>query len=111
MMEIRVALKPNDFAIGSAVRVALPHSEKHLGTTVPRDALVLRKSGSFVYQVDEQDVAQQVSVTTGIGVGERIEVFGSVDTNSPVVIRGAERLKNGQKVRYEDIPAQVAKID
>ena len=111
MMEIRVALKPNDFAIGSAVRVALPHSEKHLGTTVPRDALVLRKSGSFVYQIDDQDVAQQIAVTTGIGVGERIEVFGSVDKNSPVVIRGAERLKNGQKVRYEEIPAQVAKVD
>ena len=111
MMEIRVALKPDDFAIGSAVRVALPHSKQHLGTTVPRDALVLRKSGSFVYQVDENDVAQQIAVETGIGVGERIEIFGSVDTDSPVVIRGAERLKTGQKVRYDALPAQVAKVD
>ena len=111
MMEIRVALEPGDFAIGSAVRVALPNSDFHQGVTVPRDALVLRKSGAFVYQVTKEDVARQVAVTTGIGVGDRIEVFGEILTDDPVVIRGAERLREGQKVRYEDITTQIAKLN
>lgn len=102
MMEIRVALKPGDFAIGGAVRVALPNSESHQGITVPRDALVLRKAGAFVYQVDENSEARQVAVTTGIGMGNRIEVFGDIISESPVVTRGAERLTAGQKVRYAD---------
>jgi RND family efflux transporter MFP subunit len=100
MMEVRVALMSGDFAIGSAVRIALPHSDFHQATTVPRDALVLRKSGSFIYTVDGQGVAQQVMVQTGIGVGERIEVIGDLDDRAQVVVRGAERLRPGQKVRY-----------
>lgn len=108
MMEVRVALNPGDFAIGSAVRVALPHSQYHQANTVPRDALVLRKSGAFIYQIDKDNVAQQVNITTGIGVGDRIEVFGEVSTDSPVVVRGAERLRQGQKVRFEQANNEVA---
>jgi RND family efflux transporter MFP subunit len=102
MMEVRVQLSPQDFAIGSAVRVALPHSEFHQGLTVPRDALVLRKSGTFIYQVDEQNIAKRVNVQTGIGVGDRVEVIGQIFNDYPVVIRGAERLKDGELVRFND---------
>lgn len=102
MMEIRVALTPHQFAIGSAVRVALPHSEAHRGVTVPRDALVLRKAGAFIYQINADNEATEVAVTTGVGVGDRIEVFGELETTSPVVVRGAERLRPGQKVRYQE---------
>ncbi len=103
MMEVRVALTPGDFAIGSAVRIALPHSNFHQATTVPRDALVLRKTGTFIYTVDENNIAQQVPVETGIGVGDRIEVIGELEGNSQVVVRGAERLRPGQKVRFQEI--------
>lgn len=111
MMEVRVALNPGDFAIGSAVRVALPHSDYHQAMTVPRDALVLRKSGSFVYQVDSENVAQQIAVKTGIGAGDRIEVFGELDQSAPVVVRGAERLRPGQKVRFPEMGEEIAKLN
>ncbi|MFC3092613.1 efflux RND transporter periplasmic adaptor subunit [Alteromonas sediminis] len=99
MMEIRITLDPNDFIIGGAVRVGLPNSAAHEGHTVPRDALVLRKSGTYIYQVDANNKAQQIPVTTGAGLGERIEVKGKLLADGPVVIRGAERLKDGDKVR------------
>lgn len=110
MMEIRVQLLPGDYAIGSAVRVALPHSELHLGLTVPRDALVLRKSGTFIYQVAKDNTAKQIAVTTGVGMGNRIEVFGEVNDQSPVVTRGAETLSEGQKVRFADSTKQLANL-
>ena len=100
MMEIRVALKPGDFPIGSAVRVALPHSDSHQATTVMRDALVLRQSGTFVFVIDEENKAHQVPVKTGIGMGERVEVIGDVRGEDNVVVRGAERLRAGQTVRF-----------
>ena len=56
----------------------------------------------FVYTIDEDDKAQQISVVTGIGVGDRIEVDGELEDNAPVVVRGAERLRPGQKVRYKN---------
>lgn len=111
MMEVRVSLDPKAFSIGGAVRVALPHSDYHQATTVPRDALVLRKEGAFIYQIDDQDAAMKIPVTTGIGIGDRIEVFGELNTRSPVVVRGAERLTAGQKVRYgQQTDEQVATL-
>lgn len=109
MMEVRVALEPGEFAIGSAVRVALPHSDYHQALTVPRDALVLRQTGVFIYTVDADDKAQQIAVQTGIGIGERIEVIGDILDNSHVVVRGAERLKAGQKVKFEKL-SEVARL-
>lgn len=96
--------------MGGAIRIALPNSEYHQATTVNRDALVLRQAGMFVYVVDENDEAQQVAVTTGIGMGERIEVFGSLEDSSTVVVRGAERLRPGQKVRYQQVQGDVAVV-
>lgn len=101
MMEMRIALQPGDFPIGSAVRVAVPSSHQHDGVTIPRDALVLRKSGTYIYQLNSENEAQKILVETGVGMGDRIEVFGEVDPNALVVIRGAERLRPGQKVRHE----------
>lgn len=98
MMEMRIALKPGDFPIGGAVRVAVPSSHEHNGVTIPRDALVLRKTGTFVYQLNGANEAQQIKVETGVGMGDRIEVFGDIDPNALVVVRGAERLRPGQKV-------------
>jgi hypothetical protein len=88
MMEVRVELNGGDFAIGSVVRVDLPHSEYHKATIVPRDALVLRKSSTFIYPIDSEDMAQQVAVKTGIGAGEYIEVFGKIDIQYTVIVRG-----------------------
>ena len=107
-MELRVALTPDTFAIGGAVRVALPNSASHKGMTVPRDALVLRKAGAFIFQVSNDGIASQIAVTTGIGMGERIEIFGDVSHGEPVVIRGAERLQPGQKVRIQEAPTLTA---
>lgn len=101
MMELRIAIKPGDFPIGSAVRVAIPSSEAHDGVTIPRDALVLRKSGTFIYQLNENNEAQQVKVRTGVGLGERIEVFGEVRTSRYIVVRGAQNLREGQKVKHK----------
>lgn len=109
MMEVRVALQAGDFPIGSAVRVALPHSEFYQAITVPRDALVLRNTGTYVFRIDEDSMAHLVTVKTGVGFGERIEVIGELSADMPVVVRGAERLKAGQKVRYS-ANATVVKI-
>lgn len=103
MMELRIALDPEQFVIGSAMRVGLPNSKAHYGHTVPRDALVLRKSGTFIYQLDDENQAQQLLVDTGAGLGDRVEVMSDdIIADSLVVIRGAERLKNGDKVRVNE---------
>lgn len=98
MFEVRLDVDPSDWTIGESVRVAMPTAAVKRVLAVPRDALVLRREGLFVFRIDDEDVAQRIGVSTGLGDGDYIEVFGELSEGDRVVIRGAERLQPGTKV-------------
>jgi len=99
MMELRLALDNSPWLIGEAVTVELPESERESALRVPRDALVLRDNEVFVYTVGEDNTAHKVPVTPGAGRGNSIAISGALQVGDPVVVRGAERLREGQAVR------------
>jgi RND family efflux transporter MFP subunit len=98
MFEVRIAANNPAWVIGSPVRVALPNSYPRNLVAVPRDALVLRGSETFLLRVTSENVVEKVSVATGIGLGRLVEVIGDVHGGDRVVTRGAERLRPGQPV-------------
>ena len=100
--EVRLDLNDSPFPVGQTVRVAIPVSEVKKVLAVPRDALVLRPEGITVFIIDANEQAQQVNVTTGIGAGDKIEVFGAISPGDRVVTRGNERLQPGQKVNVNE---------
>ena len=63
---------------------------------------MLRREGVFVYRIDDESKAEQVSVITGLGAGKLIEVIGDLDAGDRVVIRGAERLNTGMMVEISE---------
>jgi multidrug efflux pump subunit AcrA (membrane-fusion protein) len=69
---------------------------------VPRDALVLRREGAFVFRIDEELMAEQVGVMTGLGAGNLIEVIGDINAGDMVVTRGGERLATGMRVQISE---------
>jgi RND family efflux transporter MFP subunit len=96
--ELRVAL-PADFAlVGAALDVAVPEDDGVAAITVPRDALVLRESHTYVMRVKADNTAEEVEVSPGAARDARIEVRGNLHAGDRVVIRGAERLSAGQSV-------------
>jgi RND family efflux transporter MFP subunit len=99
MMELRLSLKPGPWYIGQAVTVELPDSAPTEALSVPRDALVLRDSEIYVYTVSKDNKAVKIPVTPGSGQGNRIAVQAELEAGDPVVVRGAERLREGQSVR------------
>jgi multidrug efflux pump subunit AcrA (membrane-fusion protein) len=66
---------------------------------VPRDALVLREDNTYVFKVNRKGVAERVAVETGAEDGAYVEVKGPVSPGERVIVRGAERLEAGQKVK------------
>lgn len=100
--ELRIDLNGVPFPVGQTLRVAVPTSDRRDVLTVPRDALVLRPDGISVFVVDTNNEARQVSVTTGIGAGDQIEVQGTLAPGDRVVVRGNERLQPGQTVQIMD---------
>lgn len=97
-LELRLVLPKTDWHIGSAVQVNLPRSAPKRVVAVNRDALVLRADRVSVFVVGADDTAKQLDVELGAADGELVEVIGEVKAGDRVVIRGGERLRDGQKV-------------
>lgn len=97
MFEVRLSVA-EPLIIGSAVRVALPSSRPRQVVAVPRDALILRADGVYVFRVGPDDTAERIEVETGVGSHSLIEVSGALVAGDRVVIRGGERLQPGQTV-------------
>ena len=98
MFEVCIAAQDPAWVIGSPVRVALPNSDLRQLVAVPRDALVLRGSETFVLRVTPDNVVEKIRVDTGIGLESMVEVIGDVSGGDRLVTRGAERLQQGQSV-------------
>ncbi|MFM2044119.1 MAG: hypothetical protein RLY86_2695 [Pseudomonadota bacterium] len=100
--EVRVALPAAQgdapWIVGGAVTVALPAAAAQQVTAVPRDALVLRGNGTFVFRVKPDGTAERLAVQVGTSDGPWVQVTGGISAGDSLVIRGAERLREGQAV-------------
>ena len=108
-MEVRLALPDDRWTIGSAVRVALPQTAPRPVVAAHRDAIVLRADRVSVFVVGEDMTAKQVDVELGAAEGDLIELIGGVKAGDRVIIRGAERLRDGQKVTIGQARGEAAR--
>ena len=107
LYELRVSLPGQRWHVGTSVRIAVPGAEAKQVLAVPRDALVIRRGSISLYKVNSDNSVERVEVTTGIASGDYIEVHGDVQPGDRVVIRGGERLRDGQTVsilNQDDMP-------
>jgi RND family efflux transporter MFP subunit len=98
-VELRVALNAGDGVVGDASKVFVPSAIPRDVLAVPRDALVLREDNTYVFKVSQKNVAERITVETGSEDGALVEVHGALAPGERVIVRGAERLEAGQKVR------------
>ncbi len=98
-IEVRLTLPSGAALVGDAAKVLIPSAQPRQVVAVPRDALVLREDNTYVFKVDKKEQAQRVAVETGAEDGAMVEVRGQVAAGDRVIVRGAERLETGQKVR------------
>ncbi|MDH3746757.1 MAG: efflux RND transporter periplasmic adaptor subunit [Gammaproteobacteria bacterium] len=89
----------NAWTVGQLVSVAIPIRAKELALTVPRDALVLRATGTFVFRINNENKAEQIPVELGDSAGAMIAVTGALTEGDRVAIRGAENLTEGADVK------------
>ena len=100
--ELRLDIPAQMYPVGQTLRVWVPTSAFREVLTVPRDALVLRSDGIAVFVVDDSNTAQRISVETGIGSGDLIEIRGALNDGDKVITRGNERLQPGQTVQVSE---------
>ena len=100
-VEIRLVLATGTAFVGDSAKVQIPSAAPRDAIAVPRDALLLREEGTYLFKLDKNNTAVRVGVETGSAEGDLIEVHGPVSVGERVVIRGAEHLEAGQKVRVK----------
>jgi RND family efflux transporter MFP subunit len=88
-----------NWAVGQLVSVGVPIRATENVLAVPRDALVLRHNGSFVFRIKEDNTAEQVAVELGDSAGDLIAVNGALNEGDRVAIRGAENLRDGMATK------------
>lgn len=89
----------SSWTVGQLVSVAVPIRSREIALTVPRDALVLRHNGSFVFRINGENKAEQVEVEIGDSSGDTIAISGALAEGDRVAIRGAENLQEGSDVK------------
>lgn len=97
-LALRLDINPGGWLVGQSLRVAVPAAARRRLMSVPRDALVMRRSGIAVFRVNENSEAERVEVVTGIAEGDLIAISGAIRAGDQVIVRGSERLRPGQAV-------------
>ncbi len=88
-----------NWTVGQLVSVAVPIKARSRSLAVPRDALVLRNDGSFVFRITAENTAERIAVEIGDSAGQLVAVKGSLLHGDRVAVRGAENLREGSGVR------------
>ncbi len=99
--EARIDLSDNDnqiWSVGQLVSVAIPINNRTERLAVPRDALILRNDGIYIFVV-ENEMARRITVSLGDSDQNWIAVTGKLNAGDRVVTRGAETLNDGDSVR------------
>jgi RND family efflux transporter MFP subunit len=87
---------------GQLVNIQLQLAGSTSTLQIPRDAIVLRAEGKYVFLIGEDDIARKVMVSVGEGAAEWVSVSGDLNPGDWVAVRGIERLRDGQAVSRQD---------
>jgi RND family efflux transporter MFP subunit len=107
-VEVRLTLAASAAFVGDAAKVRVPAAEPRMVLAVPRDALILREDNTYLFKLDKENTAQRIAVGTGSEDGNLVEVSGTLTEGERIVVRGAEHLDSGQKVRLDTDKASAA---
>jgi RND family efflux transporter MFP subunit len=96
--ELRLTLANGALSVGTPIEIGLPEREAADALVVPRDAIAERQDGKYLMRVRADGTAERVAVASVASDGEFVMIRGKVAAGDTVVVRGVERLQDGQRV-------------
>jgi len=97
--ELRLTLADSALSVGTPIEIGLPEREAGDALVVPRDAIGLRQDGNYLMRIRADGTAERVAVVSDIADGDLATVRGNISAGDTVVVRGIERLQDGQRVK------------
>jgi len=100
MVEVRIDASSVDWIIGTGVSVNLPKAIPLNRIAIPRDALIIKGSQLYIFRINEDMKAEKIDVEIEAIDGAWIAIKAKLNKGDKIVIRGGERLAEGQAVNF-----------
>jgi RND family efflux transporter MFP subunit len=101
MMEVRLSVDAGNWVVGAPVKVRVPKGEARTAVAIPRDALILKGGQAYYFEISADNKAVRVDVDIRGVVGHWAAVGTGTEAGDKVIIRGGERLNDGQDVQVK----------
>lgn len=110
MLRADITLKPSEaqqqlvarIRPGMYAQVQVDLGRRDDAVTIPRQSLVQQRRGANFVWVIKDSTAHQQNLTLGLRGRDRVEVLSGLDGGEAVVLRGGEKLKQGEKVTVQN---------
>ncbi len=99
-VKIKIPVGP-DLRVGQFARVTLENSDEM--TLVVAESAVIAKGQMDLVFVVEENIARLRLIRTGVVYGGDVEILSGLDPGELVVVRGAEKLQDGQPLTIENL--------
>jgi RND family efflux transporter MFP subunit len=96
---IDLSVQERNLAANQSVVLAVPVGEKQEVVSVHKDAVINRKGKNIVFVVEDGSAVIR-TIRIGESIGTRFVVMEGLQAGDIVVVRGNERLRPGQKIKY-----------
>lgn len=97
---VRATFDNTDGALtdGQTVRVVLEDANAPSAVAIPQAAIAIDQAGSYVYVVNEENVAEQRRIKTGVSRDGLVAVTEGLKAGDKVIIQGQQRVRPGMTV-------------
>ena len=96
---INLSAQEHNLAANQSVVLAIPVGKEQDVVSVHKDAVINRKGKNIVFVV-ESGAANIRTIKLGESIGTRFVVMDGLQAGDVVVVRGNERLRPGQRIKY-----------
>jgi len=101
MLSVRLAVpgSASELKVGVFATADIVIHSNPAAIVVPKSAVISRSGRDVVFVVDKDNIAHQVSVTTGNERGDVVEIVAGIKPGDRVISLGQYELSDGAKVR------------
>lgn len=93
---------------GLFVRVTVITDTRTDAMLIPESAIVPNGETQSVYRINDDNIAELVTVTPGQRLDGLVEIVTGLDRNALVVTAGQQKLQSGSKVQIKEMPVEGA---
>jgi membrane fusion protein (multidrug efflux system) len=97
IVEIIISPPPEGARPGQLAKVTLT-TQRSERLAIPFAALRRSSAGEYVFTIDDENQAQIQAVTSGLRIGDNIEIIDGINAGQRIVTRGFNNLKANKKV-------------